>query len=111
MHEKRSAHFITLFRELGIECRRRGDGRIDNKAPLRVDGASLQIYFNEATESRDAYFAANENFYRGFGWSGCWTPADVDRPEEGYHKVVPSAGREREALESIIAHLKRTNRP
>ena len=68
------------------------------------------MYFNEASSRSQAYFAANENLYRGYNWKQFWMPAPVDKKEEGHFKVIPVLGEEQSALLDLIQYSEHVHR-
>jgi hypothetical protein len=105
MYEKRSAFFTQVFDLLQITCRVRPDGRIENASPLNYNGTSLQLYYNEATNQRGAYFAANKSLYSNFDQEH-WLEARNDRNEPNHFKLIPYPGEELLALKGILAFIK-----
>jgi hypothetical protein len=102
MFERRSEYFAGLLDALGVTYAWLRPGCMDNNFVLRFDGASLRLYFNDATDKRGAYFAAQSDFYSGFAPQH-WLDARNQRREELHMKLVPYPGEEFVALESIIA--------
>ena len=106
--ESRSKYFSGLFEALGIAYSKDGAGRIDNNTPLRTNGDSLQLYFNEANTRWGAYFAAHEGIYGDYDWATYWLKARVGKVERGYYKVVPSPGQEHLALADLLSYIHAT---
>lgn len=100
-YEQRGAFFQALFDALGIEYET-VNGKIKTGTLLRYRNASLNLYYNEATRSRGAFFAANQNRYRGFAWLPDWLEARNDRQEAGHFKVIPYPGEETQALQRLL---------
>ena len=106
-----SSVFMPIFRELGIEfCKKLSATTIDNNKVLRCEGRSLGIYFNEATQDREAYFAASEKKYSGFGWPH-WrevqSPRAAYETRQGYLTVLPVSGKEQEAFQALLDYASR----
>ena len=100
-----SSVFLPIFRELGIEFCEKSANTIDNNKVLKYRGRSLGIYFNEATQGREACFAASERKYSGFDWHH-WGMAESPKTpyevRQGYLTVLPVSGKEREAFTALL---------
>ena len=103
--QRQSVRYSKLFDELGIGYFLKGKYQIDNNKALRFAGKSIRVYFNEATQLREAYFALNESFYANFEWQN-WRNVEVSRSEQSHAKKIPLEGREAEAFEELIDYLK-----
>ena len=102
MQEYRSIFFMRLFDSIGVEYELHGDNRIANEVSLKKDGISLKLYFNEATESRGVYFAANKNEYDRYNWNKYWLFIENLRNEERHFKVIPFPGNDEFGLIDLI---------
>ena len=109
MHEKRSAYFARLFDDLGIKYQRTKSDHIDSSYPLQFKHRTLQLYFHEAGPRSPAYFAANENLYRGYNWKQYWLHPPVDTKESGNVIVIPILGEEQSALLDLIQYAERAH--
>jgi hypothetical protein len=105
LHERRSPFFSRLFTHLAIGHRLTPEGHIDAAHVLRWEGHSLQLYFNEATNHRGAYFLASRRLYRDYPWAPLWLEAHNDRHEPNHVKVIPYPGEEHSALLSLLNYL------
>lgn len=110
-YEERSGDFAPLFRDLGVEFAVKGrhPHRIDNNKVLKRRGVSLKLYFNEATQTHPAYFAARPDFYADHGWQG-WEDvhSDTSQKEKSaeYFLKMPLRGREMSALRCLLAYAR-----
>lgn len=105
LFERRSAFFSRLLAHLAIDHRLTSEGRIDASHVLRWEGHSLQLYFNEATSQRGAYFAASRRLYADYQWEPLWLEARNDRHEPKHFKVIPYPGEEHSALLNLLSYL------
>ena len=109
-HAERSGDFIPLFGRLGIVFSTKGrePQKIDNNKVLKWEGISLKLYFNEARGGHAPYFAANPDLYAAYDWQG-WEDVHGEKSQKeknaGYFLKMPVAGREEEALRSLLRHV------
>jgi dynein-related subfamily AAA family protein len=100
----RSDEFIQIFDRLGIQYRRNKSGGIEPHV-LSAAGRSLQAYFNDGTDSRQAYFAINPALYPDFAWAEFWEDVNVARKDKGHLQKIPIAGEEETALRALVEYL------
>ncbi|MBE9489474.1 MAG: hypothetical protein IMY67_04200 [Bacteroidetes bacterium] len=65
---------------------------------------TLNLYFNEATNTRAVYFAASKITYERYIWDQFWLHMENERKENEYFKVIPIPGKEEIALKNLITY-------
>jgi DNA-binding transcriptional MerR regulator len=78
---------------------------IDRNRALRYRGQTLRVYFNKATNRREAYFTLNKNLYRDFQWRH-WREVEIENPSESHFAMMPVLDEEKQAFEGLLAYLR-----